>query len=145
MDYEVIRQVNLPVMKKIDEEPIFVRFESPMYVGKQLKRATDTKEKNGKTRSPATLAAITNMETGEQFLLIINQVLKDNLNDGYPDDSYVGKTFRIVQHSREGKSYKTYSLSEISLRKESPVEADKKSVPVATLLPQPKAGKKATK
>lgn len=128
MEFSIVKLVNLPILKKIDEVPLFARFEAPMYTGKTLKAAAGETAEAGKkrqARSPATLAEITDMETGENALIIVNQVLRENLNDTYPADGYVGKTFRIVQHSREGKNYKTYSIAEVALT----LDADKANDP----------------
>ena len=122
MKYDVIKQVNLPVLKKEDEVPLFIRFEEAMYIGKTIKSRGEVKGEKAKgIRSAATLAQVTNMETGEICLIVINQLLKENLNDTYPGNGYVHKVFRVVQHSKEGKNYKTYSIAEIVVRAEQAV------------------------
>lgn len=100
--------VTVPVMKIDFETAYYVRFESPFYVGKEIK------EKSGKVaKKPATLANVTNMETGELGIIVCNEVLKSTIEEGYPDEDYVGKIFEVIKHQKkEGKEYCTFSIAE---------------------------------
>ena len=109
--FKVTKNVTLPLLKMVEEEPAFVKFTSAMFVGKEVKGSGD-----GKRMEPAVLAHCINLETGENVQIIINAVVKENLNESYPSDAYVGKCFQLVKHAkREGKRYNDFSVSEIEV------------------------------
>jgi hypothetical protein len=57
---------------------------------------------------------IVNLETGEFQYLIMNAVLLSEIERGYPDNSYVGKSF-LIQRGKTitGKRYRGYKIVEI--------------------------------
>ena len=109
-----LRAVTVPLLKQKDEKEIFVKITGPMFEAQPIKKSSqgdgDTKEEK---RKPPTLVRVINLETDEEMELIVNAVLKSTLEDEYPNDGYVGKTFEIVSHSIEGRDYKTYDVTEI--------------------------------
>lgn len=108
--FEVVRKVTLPVLKKEDGKEIYVQFTSPIYRGKELKG------KNSDKMEPADLAQIIDLTTGEEMTLICNAVLKGTLEEEYPNEEYVGKQFAILQSKVPGKRYKNYTIKEIKLK-----------------------------
>lgn len=106
--FKVIRQVTLPTFKLTVGIPFAFRVDAPMYVGKKLKDDKDAK------REPATIVNVTNLDTGEVGQLVLGAVLKGNLEEQYPEASYVGKSFAILKgEKREGKRYNEYQIMEI--------------------------------
>lgn len=109
--FKVLKNVTLPLIKMVEESPIYVKITGAMFVGKEVK-GTGTAAK----MEPAILAHVVNLETGENAQIIIAEVIKGNLKDVYPEDSYVGKSFEFIKHSkREGKRYHDYSITEIEV------------------------------
>lgn len=67
-----------------------------------------TKEK------PATIAGVTDVESGEVYQLLVPSVVEANLTRDYPNDGYVGMIFRIqCLGKRAGKRYRDFSIMEI--------------------------------
>lgn len=101
----------LPLLKKVDEVPLYVEITGAIFKGSQTITATESKTK--KQMEPADLANVRNLETGDVAQIIVNSVLKSTLEENYPDQSYVGCWFEIIQHQVEGKRYKTYTVNEL--------------------------------
>lgn len=84
-------------------EPIFVRFEST-FLSKLMKK------------KPATFAPVTNVETGEVAQILLGTVLVRLIEENYPNQTYVGKTFEIIKGEKvkgSDNSYFEYELFEI--------------------------------
>lgn len=102
------KQVTLPILKKQDDVPVYVKFIGEVFTGKEVKGNSA----NNAKMEPARIANVINLETGEEMQLIINTVLESILNENYPDQKYVGKCFEIIQYSPSGKKYKNFRVSE---------------------------------
>lgn len=113
VQFEKVRAVTLPLFKIVPNAIIYVRSDSPMFIGKELKESKGNAEKK---KEPATLMKVTNLMTGEQGQIICGTVLRDIFNDEYPTDSYVGKCFSIEMHKVPGKDYNGYSVSEVRVK-----------------------------
>jgi hypothetical protein len=110
MKFKITNHVTLPILK-FGVEPKYLRFDAPAHVGKVV---DDKKE-------PPTMARVTDMETGEVGEIILGLVLKENLFDAYPDDSYVGKIFRIAKNAPEGaRKYALWEVLEVELEDDAP-------------------------
>jgi len=108
--FTVTRNVTLPLLKKVDNVPVYIKITAPMFVGKKV---SGTGENT--TMEPATLANIINLATGEEMQIICNKVMESTLNEEYPDKGYVDKSFLIEQRSVPGKRYKNYRVAEIEV------------------------------
>jgi len=98
-----------PVLKFIVDEPRYVKIESAIYLGKEMKVAPGEKKKE-----PAHLADVIDLTNGELAQIIINAVPMSVLNESYPDNGYVGKCFSITRMSRQpGKDYDRFRVEEI--------------------------------
>jgi hypothetical protein len=107
--FKTIRNVTLPVLSAKIETPLYVRIQSEMRVGKEMKAGAGEAKK-----APATLCTATNLETGEVVELIVSAVVKSVFEENYPDGAYVGKSFCLVKHAKkEGKNYFNFSVDEI--------------------------------
>lgn len=108
------KTVTVPVLKLKPDAPAVVRIESRMEKSKQIegKGAADDKKK----MEPATIAHCVDMTTGEECIIIVGKVLEGVLNDTYPEHSYVGKCFEIVNRGKIGdKDYNTYNVTEVEI------------------------------
>ena len=49
-------------------------------------------------------------------ILIVGKMLQSVIEEAYPDQGYVGKSFEIVNHGKKGdKKYNEYSVSEVTI------------------------------
>lgn len=101
------KQITRSVIPQRDGQTVFVTVTGKPYEGKPLKE--------GKTdMAPATLMEVTDMETGELGLLIVNKVLAGQLDELYPKDAYIGHAFAITMKPKaDGKRYKTFVVYEL--------------------------------
>lgn len=106
-NFKKIRSVTLPLIKWVNGVEKYFRFDGAAFIGKEVKQ-TGTKK-----MEPATLAHVTDLESGEQGQIILATVLRKILDEEYPDNSYVGRSFAITQHRVDGKAYNTYTIEEI--------------------------------
>ena len=119
--FKIARKITLPLIKPQLDVPVYVKFEAPIFVGKQIG-----------DKDAAVLANVTNLETGESAQIIIPSVLQGILHDdfgaaaygatakGEPvvelkpagDESYVGQGFQLIKHKKaSGKQYNPYSVA----------------------------------
>lgn len=102
------RQVTRDVLVQRDNETIFVRFEAPIYEGKKIEGGAQ------KDMAAARLGNVLNIVNGMQQVIIVNTVLEKNLDENYPDDAYVGRSFGItMMGKKDGKRYKTFTIFEV--------------------------------
>jgi len=111
ISFRVAKHVTLPLIKLEEETPVYVKITAPMFLGKEVKGTGDKAK-----MEPATLAHVVNLETGEPAQIIVNAVVVANLNECYPGDTYVNKSFQLIKHAkRDGKRYHDFSILEIEL------------------------------
>lgn len=112
--FKVKKHVTLPLLVVNDEVPSYVKITGAIFQAKELEGSRARKNENGQVQQPPHLFHAINLETGEMVQAIANDVLKSTLEDTYPDESYVGKSFEYVRHAMvKGKKYKTFSITEI--------------------------------
>lgn len=102
--FKKVKAITLPLLKMENEVEYYLKFDGPMFLGKAI---DDKKE-------AATLANVTNLESGEQVQIICATVLRGILDEAYPGEEYVGKCFEIVKHRDLEKKYNTYSVCEVA-------------------------------
>ncbi len=101
-----VKQVTRNVFPQRDGQTLFVKITGAVYQGKALE--------NGKSEmAPAELAEVVNLETGVLGLIIVNKVLHGQLDDLYPNATYVGKSFAVTMSPVEGKRYKAFTVYEL--------------------------------
>lgn len=122
--FKVKKHVTLPLLKIQPEKPLYVTIVEPIFkakpqAGSRAEAAANKPEGEGaaKKKQPPELAHCIDLTTGEHCQIIIGTVLGAELRETYPDNSYVGKSFEIVQHKVQGKDYATYSITEIEVEK----------------------------
>ncbi len=110
-NFKVVKNVTVPLLKLVEEKAEYVQLTGAMFQGKEVKGTGDKAK-----MEPAILCHCINLTTGEVAQIIVNAVVKENLKEAYPDDSYVGKSFEIIKHAkREGKRYNDFSITEIEV------------------------------
>ena len=112
--FKVTKHVTLPLLK-LGAEPAYVRFEGAIY---QSEKSTPTRpradgaEPKVDKKAPPMLAEVTDMVRRIRCQIIVNTVLESELTKKYKDNSYVGKTFRLVKTQLQGRDYATFEITE---------------------------------
>lgn len=118
-EFKTKKLLTIPNLKLIENQPVHIRITSAMFVGKEIKSRRNAAPTT--QREPATLVNAVNLDTGEECQVILSAIPKSTLTEGYPDDTYVGKCFRLTKLPRkEGKEYNGFKVEEI----EDPAEAE---------------------
>lgn len=100
-----------PVLKLVEDTPIYVKIVGPMHLGKEMKEKAGEKKKD-----PATLIDVINLDTGEEAQIIASAVIKSVLDESYPNNAYVGLGFSMTKQARQpGKQYNPVHIEEIEL------------------------------
>lgn len=116
----VKRQLITPTLKLDPGVQIFVKVTGKMFVGK----ASTKKDDDGQVRKPATILPVICLHAGENHehngeacQVVANKVLISTLNEEFPKDGYVGKSFRITKAmektSGAGGEYYKFTIAEI--------------------------------
>lgn len=124
---KIKKALTLPVLKLVKDVPTYIRFDSPMRIGKKVEADKD----------PAIVADVTDLETGEVFQFLVPAVVQGVLHDefGAPKfgkleakgdiveldagdglNRYVGQGFEITDKGKaEGKKYKGMTVQLLDL------------------------------
>lgn len=100
---KVVKRVTLPILKQRVGQPIFVKI---------LEKMELSESKGDDKKDPATVCKVYDLEHDHPAQIIVTAVTKSNLMESYPDDSYVGKFFKIELFAVEGKKYHQVELIE---------------------------------
>jgi hypothetical protein len=74
----------------------------------------DGKDIPGSKMKRARIMEIALLSSGEVKNMVVAAIVESELTQAYPNNSYVGKCFRITKHGTPaGKRYHTYSIEEI--------------------------------
>lgn len=104
--FKVKKHVTVPLLKMVNNTPIYVKFQGEIFKGKVV---------DDKKEAP-TMANIINLQTGEEQQIILGTVLVGNLEEEYPNAGYVGKSFELVKSAPEGaRKYSLYNITEIEV------------------------------
>jgi hypothetical protein len=105
-----VRTITQAVLKLKPGTPRFFYFCAPMFQGKKI---DDKKE-------AATLIRSVDMETGEEGVLILSTIMKKELIENYPGDTYAGKGFEVcitkAADPAAGVKYNHVSLAQVALQ-----------------------------
>jgi len=128
--FKTVRTITVPTLTMKDQSPArILRFDERM----ALSTYVDPDPKKQKEK-PATVATVTDMETGEVFKFLVPSVVEANLRRDYDaevkiegegknarivtdkgEHAYVGKLFQIqCMGKRPGKRYRDFSIAEVS-------------------------------
>lgn len=120
-----------PVLKFEVGKARYIKIETEMHIGKEMKEQAGEKKKE-----PATLCNVIDLSTGEPGQIIVNAVLKSVLSEEYPSGSYVGLCFSITKQARmPGKQYDPFNIEEIE-------DPNEEKADTATHAPQPSGTKR---
>lgn len=112
LKFTKVKSVTVPVLKLMPDRPVYVRIESAMQVSKQVQ----AKKVGAAPMEPATIAHCVNLENDSECILIVGRMLKSVIDESYPDNGYVGKSFELVNHGMRGdKRYNSYSVNEVEV------------------------------
>lgn len=116
--FKVARQVILPTLNLQVGQPRVLTIVEAMHISemKSAEKKADADSKGKKeVMEPATVAPVTDAQTGEMFNMLMPAVLAGNLNEKYPDNGYVAKTFYMEKlPKRPGKRYFDFKLLEVT-------------------------------
>lgn len=116
---KVLKLLTLPLIKLRAGLTIYIKALEPMFVAKANKK--EEKGDDGEPRKPPTLMHVLDLESGELAQIIPGTILADIFNDDYPNQTYVGRGFKIVVGEQKsvqgggGKRYNQYTVAEIEL------------------------------
>lgn len=109
------RTITVPsLVLKVVGEGAALRFDSAMRISTIQQKAGE-----GKQMDPATIANVTDVKTGEQFIFLVPSLVKSNLQNNYPDDGYNGKAFWICNKGKRKPSqrYNDFEIQEVEVTK----------------------------
>ncbi len=117
--FKVKRAVTLPAWKFDEGETKVFKILDKIHQSERL--SSDEVPGKGKSketmREPAKISHVRDLIGGSLYTLIYGAGLYRDLTDNYPDDSYVGKSFRVTKlkakKSSKGFTFFPYSVSEI--------------------------------
>ena len=118
LQFEVTKSVTRPVLKYDADKPVYVTFQGPITKAKPLSKGRSQKDKDGNVieQEPPYVADVLNLSTKTDSTLICNAVLKSSIEEEYGNESYVGKSFRIIKSKLEGRRYFNFDIAEIKLK-----------------------------
>lgn len=100
---KIVKRVTLPILKQRVGQPIYVKI---------LEKMVLSESKGDDKKDPATVCKVYDLEHDRPAQIIVTAVTKSNLMETYPDDSYVGRFFKIELFAVEGKKYHQVELIE---------------------------------
>lgn len=118
--FEVVAHVTRPLLK-LDTEPRYLRFDSVFYAAEENKKARQAAEGTAIMAAP-TLADVYDVQRKIDAQVIVNEVLKTEMEKKYPDGAYKGRIFRIVKKKVEGRRYFNFEIQEVRLKVEEPAK-----------------------
>ena len=102
------RSVILPTLSLQVGQPRVLRFNDAM------RQSTINDPDPKKKMKPATICGVTDVQSKENYNMIVPAVLESSLKEGYPGDTYVDKTFYVLKKpKRAGKRYFDFELTEV--------------------------------
>lgn len=105
------RKLVMPLLKAQTNVPIYIKPTKAHFTGKTMPA-----KEGKKAQEPAEVCNVIDLTTGEEVQIIVAAVVQSVWADEYPDDSYVGKGFKITKGVKAaGKQYFQYSVDEIEL------------------------------
>lgn len=117
-EFEVVRNVTLPfIVIPADGNPFYLKFNTAFEADKTTfsERVRRTRGEADQNTAPMDIAEVVNLQSGEVGRLVAHQVLKSNLDEAYPNDTYIGKYFKIAKNKSKGR-YFNFNVVEIKLK-----------------------------
>jgi hypothetical protein len=108
LEFNISKKITRTLLKQRDNETVFVTVVEPIHTGKEIK---------GSKMAAADLMTVIDITTGHEHDYIVNTVLHGVLDEAYPKNAYVGKSFAIFRMPPDegrGKKYATFAVTEIT-------------------------------
>lgn len=107
--FKRVRTITRTVLRLTENETVYFTIEGPIYLGESSA---------SQKREPPSLIDVIDLETGEAGIVVAPLLLREHLNEGYPDNSYVGKSFEVtalsIKKSESGTTgYRQLQIYEI--------------------------------
>ncbi len=110
--FRAAKFVTRPLLKLANDTEYYIKIESAFRQAEQMKNPK--KDANGNVIPPPFIVDVVNMETGVPSQMVANEVFRSELTKQYEKDSYVGRLFQVVKHTKaEGKNYNTFGITEL--------------------------------
>ena len=126
LSFEIVRNVTLPfIIIPSDGSEFYLKFNTAIApdnttFSERVRRAKAAEPGKEQNVEPMHLAEVTNLKTGEVGRLVLHQVLESNLNEAYPNETYVGKLFQIKKQKAAKGRYFNFNIIEIKLKGSAP-------------------------
>jgi hypothetical protein len=136
--FKVKAHVTVPLLKVDDGKTYYVKFNGPIHRA-TVNEAEQKKYENARAKwdaldaaakndtennpmptppNPPMLAQVIDLSSGEVAQIIVGSVLQSELQQAYPDHSYIGRGFQFVKAKIQGKRYSAYQIAELELEEE---------------------------
>lgn len=115
--FKVKKHVNVQSWKWEDGVTKYFTVLDPIHKGKTFEDKSG--KRVGKYDAPADIINVTDLADGLGTVRVVTlgKVLKDMIEEQYPDASYVGKSFAVTRLAKEqGKRYHLYTCDEIEVK-----------------------------
>lgn len=122
MQFEVVKRLTVPfLIIENDGTPRYLKFETAILpdtttFSERVRKGKTSADGTKQNDEPMHIAKVVDLQTGEEFRLVAHSVLESTLNDGYPENAYVGKLFEIKKTKASGKRYFNFDVTEIRMK-----------------------------
>ena len=129
LQFEVVRHLTIPFLIIPDDgTPFYLRFDSEIApdtstFSERVRKSKKNEDGSPVSEKPMDLAKVTDLQSGQQYRLVLHDVLKNTMLEDYKDGSYVGKVFKILKTRAKGKRYFSFDVTEIRLKTPAPAPA----------------------
>lgn len=132
-EFDIVQQVNVPVLKHGSGETVLVRIEQPIrheLSSREIEVAVASGEMvKGKQDTQIAVTRVTELNSGQLFNLVLNAITASELERTYNTENenkvpaYVGKCFAIRKLGTvQGKRYKDVQIIEIKPKAATPAQ-----------------------
>lgn len=109
---KIVRQLVFPTLQLKPAEAVYVTIKSKIEVSKST-----VQKKGAEARKPASVMQVIDKMDDKEKTIVVNKVLEGTLNEQYPNDGYVGRSFMIKKSADKKKGdsgeYFNFDLNEI--------------------------------
>lgn len=110
--FTAVEQVSKPLLKQEVGQVYFFKILGVIH--EMTKEKGARKNPDGSAQKPMEICNVFNYADKTQYQLIVNSVLGNTLRETYPNNSYIGQTFRVSQTAiktgRGGNKYAAYDI-----------------------------------
>jgi hypothetical protein len=122
-DFKVLKQVTIPfIVPPENHDPVYVKFLTSFVEDNAMALTRKKRGQGEANQKPPVVAQVVNLETNTRAKLIGNSVVVSTLNESYPKDTYIGKSFQLRRldkiKSASGNMYHAFEIFEIEVSTE---------------------------